>query len=334
MRRYLACVALATCFVAPLFAAELTGVRDYKAMCDASAIADAGNAYILVACDEDNKLRLYARDEGGTPVSEFELDDFLQVTAKQNEVDMEGSARIGDIVYWIGSYGNNKDGEPRPNRRRFFATRLEASGAGVRVVPIGKPLKDGLLAAIASDSRLQDVHWNQLTQLAPEQPGAVNIEGLAATPEGTLWIAFRNPVPAGKALLVELTNPREVIEDAATPAIGRVARLDLDASGIRSIEYSPAQNAFLIASGPFDDDGEFRLWRWSGNVEDSPTPLAGGSLENCTPEGMTIFADRPGELFVLSDDGSRKVDGEPCKEAPKKKRSFRAGWWKLPVATP
>lgn len=329
MRRLIATGIILVGIAAPLGAAELAGVREYRQMCDASAVVDAGDGYMLVASDEDNKLRLYQRDAGGAPVREFDLDDFLQVTAKQKEVDLEGTTRIGEYVFWIGSYGNSKDGEFRPNRRRLFATRLEGVGADMRVTPTGKPCQDQLLKTIAADSRLQDCRWDQLSKLAPEQPGAVNIEGLTATPQGTLWIAFRNPVPAGKALLVELMNPLKVIEEDAAPALGRVARLNLDGAGVRSIEYWHHEATFLIASGPSGDDGEFRLWRWSGEPDDAPQGLENGSLENCTPEGMTMFADRPGELFILSDDGSRDVDGENCKDVPKKKRSFRAGWRKL-----
>lgn len=323
----IACGAL----TAPLACAvELSNVKSYREMCDASAIADAGDGHFFVACDEDNKLRLYARDEAGAPISEFDLDDFLGVTARQQEADLEASARIGDRVYWIGSYGNSKDGERRPNRLRFFATRIDGTGRDAKIVPVGKPCKEQLFAAIASDQRLADGRWRQLGALAPEQPGAVNIEGLAATPEGTLWIAFRNPVPQGQALLVELSNPAEVIE-AQAPKLGRIARLNLDGAGIRGLEYWPEEKAFLIASGPYNDDGEFHLWRWSGQPDAAPVNLRVGPLEHCTPEAMTLFADSPGQVFILSDDGSREVDGEPCKDAKKSKRSFRGGWLKLPA---
>jgi hypothetical protein len=33
-------------------------------------------------------------------------------------------------------------------------------------------------------------------------PGGLNIEGLAATPDGQLLIGFRNPLSEGKALLL------------------------------------------------------------------------------------------------------------------------------------
>lgn len=321
--RFMLCAAI-TVSATTLSAAEWLPIREYREMCDASAMIPVGDDFFLAANDEDNTLRLFPRDEDSAPVATFALDQFLGVDKKSPEVDLEGAAQLGDLVFWIGSHGNNKDGKPRPNRRRFFATRLEGSGAKAQVMPVGKPY-ERLLDAFAADARLADCRWSELAALAPEQPRAVNIEGLAATASGTLWIAFRNPVPAGKALLVELKNPRDVIE-AKSPALGRIARLDLEGSGIRSLEYWPAEKTFLILSGPFNDDGAFQLWRWSGDPADAPQKLSVGTVDACTPEAVGFFSDRPRDVWVLSDDGSRDVDGENCKEAPKKKRHFRAGW--------
>jgi hypothetical protein len=300
-------------------------------MCDASAVATVGNEFFLAANDEDNTLRMYRRDRGGAPVKSFKLDDYLEVTKKQAEADLEGAARIGNVVYWIASHGNNKDGEPRPNRLRFFATEFVNEGERLELKYVGSPIKGEILFALAGDPRLADCRWNEITALAPEQRGAVNIEGLAATPDGTLWIAFRNPVPQGLALLVELKNPRDVVE-GKSPELGRIARLDLAGSGIRSIEYREATKSFLLVSGPFNDDGDFQLWNWSGAPEEAPHRLNLGPLADCTAEAVTFFPDRPGELFVLSDDGSRDVNGVPCKDTKKKDRHFRGGWVKLPAA--
>jgi hypothetical protein len=326
MSRAFLVAAVALC-VGSAQAAELTSVREFREMCDASAMIPVGDNYFLAANDEDNTLRLFERDGAGTAVATFKLDKTLGVSKPSPEVDFEGAAQVDDLIYWIGSHGNNKDGQPRPNRHRFFATRLNGAGVNFSVDLVGKP-QTGLLAALAGDSRLADCRWSELTQLAPEQPGAVNIEGLAATSQGTLWIAFRNPVPSGQALLIELKNPSDVINGQPFE-LGRIARLDLGGSGIRSLEYWPAEKAFLIVSGPFNDDGAFELWRWSGEPADQPTKLPAGRIEGYTPEAVTFFGDRPRDLWVLSDDGSRNVNGEDCKAAPKKLRHFRAGWIKL-----
>ena len=190
-RHLMFCAALASLSTSA-GAAELLDVREYREMCDASAMVPVGADFFLAANDEDNTLRLFRRDGDGASVATFKLDDFLGVSQQSPEVDFEGAALLGDLVYWIGSHGNNKDGKLRPNRRRFFATRLEGAGAELQVVPVGKPYAR-LLDGFAADARLSDCRWNELSALAPEQRGAVNIEGLAATSAGTLWIAFRKP---------------------------------------------------------------------------------------------------------------------------------------------
>jgi len=310
-----------------VYATELTDVREFRAMCDASAMIPVGDEYFLAANDEDNTLRLFARDAGDEPVADFTLDKLLGVAKPSPEVDLEGAARIGELAYWIGSHGNNKDGEPRPNRRRFFALRIMGEGANTRIELVGRPAT-GLVEALAADKRLADCRWHELTSLAPEQRGAVNIEGLAATPEGTLWIAFRNPVPAGQTLLVELSNPRQVL-DGEPFALGQIARLDLGGGGVRSMEYWPAERAYLLIRGPYNDDGPFELWRWSGEPAEQPTRLPQGEIVGSTPESIAFFDDHPRDAFVLSDDGTRDVDGEDCKAAPKRNRHFRAGWVRL-----
>ena len=35
-----------------------------------------------------------------------------------------GAARIGDVVYWIGSHARNKNGRYRPERHRFLALKI------------------------------------------------------------------------------------------------------------------------------------------------------------------------------------------------------------------
>src|SRR3954469_13321173 len=101
--------------------ARLSIVRptQYSGMADASAGVAVNSNMFLVGDDEENKLRLYRRDQGGPPVKEFNLNLFLEVYGTSLETDVEGAARIGDRAFWIGSHGRNTDGKERPNRARF-----------------------------------------------------------------------------------------------------------------------------------------------------------------------------------------------------------------------
>jgi hypothetical protein len=118
--------------------------------------------------------------------------------------------------------------------------------------------------------------------------------------------------------------------EGEAPRLGRTARLDVGGQGIRSLEYWPAENCFLAISGPFDDDGTFHFWRWSGKETEQPVLLPVAAVESHKPEAAVFFSDHPRDVWLLSDDGTRELDGEPCKEAPRKQRRFRASWLRLP----
>jgi hypothetical protein len=160
---------------------------------------------------------------------------------------------------------------------------------------------------------------------APLTEGAVNIEGMTAAEDGTLWIGFRSPLPHGKAILVRLLNPNQVIEGArakfATPRL-----LDLGGLGIRSL--SSYQGSYLAVAGPAQRRGVFRLVRFDD--DGPPRPVAGAEFEGLSPEGLFTPEGRE-DILVLSDDGMQQVNGKACKKlSDQKLKRFRGLWMKLP----
>ncbi|WP_374103413.1 hypothetical protein [Streptomyces sp. MK37H] len=93
---------------------------------DSSAAVDVGGGHMVVADDESNVLRLYRRDASGAPMRTWDVSSGLGV---DKEIDIEGAARVGDTIYWTGSLGNNKDGEPKEDRFTLFTTTVSGSGA-------------------------------------------------------------------------------------------------------------------------------------------------------------------------------------------------------------
>lgn len=285
--------------------------------CDASAGVALSADLHAIASDEDNVLRVYRRATGGAPVARIDLSRFLDAT---EECDLEGATTIGDRVYWISSHGRNKKGKPRPARHRLFATDRVVKDGKTTLVPVGTPYR-GLVGALLAAPQLSPLKLSDAEPLAPEAPGGLNIEGLAATPDGHLLIGFRNPVRAGRALAIELENPDAVATRGAAPVFGAVAQLALGGRGIRSIEYVPARRAYLVAAGPAADDGTFTLYRWSGRAADAPVAL-GASLGTLRPEGLFLTPD--GGAVLVSDDGGVSVHGTECKDlADPGARSFR-----------
>ena len=282
----------------------------HEGLCDASAAVALDAQHFVVADDESNRLTVYRRG-AGRPVGHVELDAFLK-TGK--EADLEGAAQMGGRIYWIASHARNSAGKRREDRLRFFAT----AARGATLAPVGRPytaLLDDLLAAPA----LAALHLADAAARAAEAEGGLNLEGRAAGPDGSLLIGLRNPVPQGRALLIPLLNPAELVEGRGPARLGNAITLDLGGRGLRSIER--VGSGYLIAAGPSADAGSFALLRWSGRPADAPLPVA---LELGTLRPEALFAWPDGQVTLLSDDGGLMVGKKACKDAAPARRAFRA----------
>jgi hypothetical protein len=317
-------------------------VSGHAGPCDASAalaIPEAGFDVFLVANDETE--RLHAATSGGNAPPRLVGDDlgrYLRMS-DGDEADLEGAAWLGGRMYWIASHGRNAKGERQPPRRRFFATTAHARGGEVAVEPV--PTADGgpyeaLLAALARIPMLAEAIGPDADDpgLAPEK-GGLNIEGLAAGRDGrSLLIGFRNPrTPDGRAILVPLANPAEVLAGAA-PDLKAPIPLDLGGRGVRSIEFSPAADAYFVVAGPPGDGEGFEVYRWSGRDGDKPAALGVERLLRGIPafRPEALVVDAGGRrLRLLSDDGDRPVvppggtEAVACKKVrPRRDQSFRS----------
>jgi len=272
-------------------------------MCDASAAAPINAELFIVADDEANILRVYRR-RGGAPVMEVDLRAFLG----PQEADIEGGAAIGQFVFWIGSHGRKASGAQAPARQRLFATRFDTRGNSLEITPIGQPYTH-LLDDLLADDRYAALGLAAAAERAPKDAGGLNIEGLGATPDGHLLVGFRNPLPQGKAIVAPLLNPMKLLE-------GDVARfdeprqLDLGGLGIRSIGWIGGR--YMIIAGPSGEGGGARLFEWTGGAE-PPRQIREAHLRGLNPEGVVFRDDQKTEYLVLSDDGTRVIEGEECK---------------------
>lgn len=295
----------------------------FSHMADASAGEALGNGLFVAANDEDNLLRVYRLEQGGAPAAVWDLSPHMALQEKFPEMDIEGAARIGDTIYWITSHAPNKEGKPRPNRKRFFATRITVAEGRPAFVCVGHPVTS-LLEALDRDARYAAFALADAARRPPKTPGSLNIEALGDTPEGGLLIGFRSPTPDGQALLAPLLNPAETVA-GRPPRFGDPLLLDLKGDGVRALARD-AQGYRLIAGSPLSG-GKPKLFRWDG--KQAPQRIALPELpEDATPEGL-IAVDRRGEpgWLLLSDDGTRLVDGVPAKEHPDPlRRTFRGFW--------
>lgn len=306
--------------------------------CNASTAVPLGEGLFVMADNLSGPavpLRLYRAGQAGPPLGRGEIPASASApqAGAHPRLDLEASARIGPLVYWIGSHGaargKGDQGEPRPNRRRLFATNLglragaEGQPITISVEPVGRPYTT-LIEDLAADARYAGFGLAEAASRPDKAAGGLSIEGLAATPSGGLLIGFRNPTPGGKALLVPLTNPSAVLA-GEKPAFGDPVLLDLGGLGVRSLEMAGA--SLLIVAGPAQGgkakEAPSALYRWSGQFDSSAVrlrsfpPLKGVSLN---PEALVVEGT---SLSLLSDDGSLKVGKQDCEDLPPERQSFR-----------
>lgn len=297
---------------------------EYQGLCNASASVALDGGRFIVADDEDKPktfLRVYRAGQAELPLSTHLVsNDAMELDPSEDlEVDLEGAARIGDRIYWIGSHSAGKNAKPRPNRRRLFATRVVSNGSQTQVEVIGKPYKQ-LVKDLDEDPAYAGFDLKKAGKIAPKDIGGLSIEGLSATPEGDLLIGFRNPVPEGKALIARLKNPKGVTDGKPAKFAAPIV-LDLGKLGIRSLEWAETLKAYLIVGGPPGEGAGSRLFRWSGDPGEKPEPIPGVDLTSLNPEALFV---EKGTVTVLSDDGRRKFAGQErdC-AAPGVVKSFR-----------
>lgn len=304
-----------------VMALEIGEVKRHEGVCDASAavFVERGKTLFLVANDEDQHetvLRLYDAAGEGPAVAESRLSTAaLQPDEEEPEIDLEGSAWLGDRIFWIGSHSRSKKGKKRPSRHRLFATRYKDGKAEVTGQPYTSLVKD--LAPLLNV---------ELDPKRPPKDGGLSIEGLsAARRDGELLIGLRSPLAGDCAVLVSLRNAAAIVDQGKPAKFGPTMLLDLDGRGIRSIDWWPERECYLLLAGPSGDGGgDYELLRWSGRGGEAPEAIEGLPFElidGGAPEALLI--ERASEtVYIMFDEGNRAVDGVKCKDAAV--RSFRS----------
>lgn len=165
-------------------------------------------------------------------------------------------------------------------------------------------------------------------EIAPKERGGFNIESLCAVGE-RLLMGFRNPILEGKALLVPLENPRELVLGKARAVLGEPIFLDLGGLGFR--DMVKWRGGFLIVAGDFRDRFDDpkalgpKLFWWNGKLDDSQLVALNVDLLNLNPEAALVFTNGEEErVLILSDDG--KLEPELHDVMTQVKARFRSAW--------
>lgn len=298
--------------------------------CDASGSVVLDTKYLVVANDEDNILRVYDSTTSGKPLASIDINDYFTNNPKGREVDIEAATILNGTLYYITSHGRNKNAKERPERRNFFANQFTVEGESFSAQQVGHSYSN-LLEDLKQDSRFKDYQLEAAEQLAPKAERALNIEGLCTAPNQQLLIGFRNPIRDGKALVVPLENPEEIVQTEGIAAkFGNPIDLDLGGLGIRSIEYWASHEVYIIAAGAYDTSHEFRFYQWSVNQDEQPEEIEIVNLPaGFNPEAIVIYPHLDNKFQILSDDGSvPREGGTPCKELlPESDQKFFRSVW-------
>lgn len=293
----------------------------FEGMCDASGAIAIDAQHFAIADDEENSIRIYDAERGGAPLAVLPITGLVET---QDEIDLEAATRVGEYGLWLASHGRTKAGhyaESRVNMILSTAPRVESA-----LQIVGSAYRD-LLTALASNPRLERFDLGRAASIAPQLEGGLNLEGLTARPEGGVILGFRSPVPEGRALLVGLANPIEVVKSAAAPRFDAVHQLDLgEGRGIRGL--SEWHGRYLVIGGSAAYSTASRLYTWDGkSARAEPVAV---DLGDYNPEAFFTPEERD-LVMVISDDGGVDHAGTQCKHLKEgSQKRFRGVWLALP----
>ncbi|CAD6878070.1 hypothetical protein [Methylomonas albis] len=295
-------------------------IKTYKGRSNVSGAIALDDRHFIVADDESNELSVFdinAKKALKPAIALSEVFDGEIKDGKQQEIDLEGGAHIGDVYFWIGSHSTNSEGKERPARQRLLGIHLSEAEPDKFSAQRYGAIYTQLIADLKQDERFARYDWEQAERTPPKGKGGLSIEGLAATAQQGLLIGFRNPLAGGvsdngylkngKAILVHLLNPLALLQ-GQTAQFAEPIELDLDGLGIRDIVLH-RDNQYLIVAGPYHANEKrlekHWLYLWdsaSGQLE----RLEHIDLGELNIEAAFFFSGENDRVVLLTDDGEQK----------------------------
>lgn len=267
-----------------------------------SGIALLKNDSLAVCTDEVANLQVLSYSGGKLAVVAAP-----QLGAEGTEIDLEGLAVSGDVLYAVGSHSlARKAADPdksyQKNRERIREINEDANRDQLFRVKLAA---DGSLRA--KDSINLQAIFRQHSLLRPfsklpSKENGIDIEGIAAHGD-SLYVGFRGPVLRGNYVPVLRLRFDE-------PNNNELLFVPLDGNGIR--DMTAVDDGFLILAGPVGDArGTYAVYHWNGSDclvgQDGPGGKCEllatiGPLEAGKPEGLAARKSATGhELFLVFD---------------------------------
>ncbi|MDO5611615.1 MAG: DUF3616 domain-containing protein [Paracoccus sp. (in: a-proteobacteria)] len=287
------------------------GISEFRDIYEPSAVQQLPDGRILVVEDEASRaLSLMSIGTDGTLVEDPAADVRLTRAFGRRLNDLEGlSVDDHGFIYAITSHSANADGQRRADREQMLRFRIEGNHVGQ--ITSYTHMRDALDGATELKARVQEMTGEEIDF------AGLNIEGLAFHRQTqNLMLGLREPLVAGRSLIVTIRNPNEVFAGIAPPAFGDPIVLDMQGGGIRALSFDPVIGAFLIVNEIRDEDGKnhSQLWSWSGDPADEPAMVDLPDIINLNNvesiDSITINGES--RLLLMSDEGNQKK-GRPAK---------------------
>jgi len=263
--------------------------RYFSGAGNGSTAIDVGGGYMIVGDDEVNVLHLYNETQSGPPVASYDFTSELPYGT--SSIDIESSARSGDMLYWTGSMTNTSSGDLAPSRSTLFAARITGSGANTQLTYVGSytGLQSDLVNWDENDG--SGLGANYFGFAASTQAGvdshdadALDVEGMEFADSGgsvsstTAYLAFRAPLEPTTArdlaLVIPVTNIDQLVSDGnpgtTHATFGAPILMNLGGLGIREIRQNADGQYLILAGTPDGSNTSFVIYSWDGDPSDPP----------------------------------------------------------------
>jgi hypothetical protein len=269
--------------------------NDDKKNKNISAIEVVGDR-LIVGADEGNKIKILKYNGEG-----YAIDRSISLS-DDKEIDIEGIACEGSIIYVVGSHSFKREkieeGRSYAMNRKALEKKLSESERDqrdrlFRLQLNGNPEieQTSLRSIIDSNDVLR--RFSQI----PSKENGIDIEGIVVS-NGLLYVGFRGPV------LRDNWVPILKCQFAKTITQANLVFVNLGGRGVRDL--TRVANGFLILAGPVGDGpGSYQIYNWDGNdcLPDahSQIKLLGEIpvYENTKAEGIALLNESPLDYEVI-----------------------------------
>lgn len=269
-----------------------TAFKPLDSVIEASGVQQLADGRFLTVNDEkDHPFDILTLDNQGQfsvkplyPQKQFtkdsEYDDFRKL-ADLEGIDMDHQGRL----YATTSHSFSSKGVKKKSRKKLI--RFQIQGEKIINPVVNKTLEVGIAAE-------HPFLAAALEEINSKSPQGFNIEGLSLNPaQDKLLLGLRAPLKDNKAIVFTIDNVNAVFDEQAQAKISPSLHfLDLGGEAIRSLNYIPYLQGYLVVSGPVgkSENVEFKLWLWNADKN---------TTQRVTVDGLTGFEEAEGLAAII-----------------------------------